>query len=120
MARALWLRCPRCGTGALFRKGFRMFDRCPDCDLNFNRAPGYYLGSTYINYGMTAVTMTALFLILQFGLNMDPKILLWVLMAYCVLLPIVIFRHARAFWLALDCHFDKSVLIDEDTQSAVQ
>ncbi len=29
-------RCPRCGLGALFRRGLVLRDRCPNCDLDFN------------------------------------------------------------------------------------
>jgi uncharacterized protein (DUF983 family) len=28
-------RCPRCGLGALFRRGLVLRDRCPNCDLDF-------------------------------------------------------------------------------------
>ena len=28
-------RCPRCGNGALFRRGLLLRDRCPVCDLDY-------------------------------------------------------------------------------------
>ena len=34
-----------------------MNDSCPACGRKFNRAPGYFLGSIFFNYGVTAVLM---------------------------------------------------------------
>lgn len=118
LTRALRLRCPRCGTGRLFRKGYSMHQQCTDCQLNFDRAPGYYLGATYINYGITSVLLIILYLTLHNGLNFSNQDLALPLMLVCVLVPLALFRHARALWLALDCQFDKSVLND-GTEDAV-
>ena len=41
-----------------------MRERCEQCGLRFDRGPGYYLGSIYINYGLTAVIVTAGYLAL--------------------------------------------------------
>jgi uncharacterized protein (DUF983 family) len=113
IGRALKLRCPRCGRGSLFVRGFSMNQRCPECGLLFDRAPGYYLGSTYINYGITALIITVFFIAGRFYFNISGSLLLWPLFAFCVIFPLLIFRQARALWLALDCQFDQSVLEDE-------
>lgn len=110
--RALKLRCPRCGEGKLFSGIVRMPDRCPECNLLINRAPGYYLGSTYVNYGLTAVSMTFIFLFCRLILQIPTRQIIWPLFAYCIVFPILVFRHARAIWLAFDCQFDSSVLED--------
>lgn len=65
MRRGAWLtvrdifdqRCPRCRIGGIFRhsifRGFpKMFERCPVCDLLFEREPGYFLGAMYISFGV--------------------------------------------------------------------
>lgn len=114
MSRGLRLRCPRCGKGKLFRSLYRMHDRCPECGLNFNRGPGYYLGSIYLNYGITALSMTIMFLIARLTLNVSARTLIWPLFAYCVILPLALFRHCRGLWLAMDCQIDRSVLLDEE------
>ena len=58
IGRALRLRCPRCGRGKLFVGWFRMPERCEECRLDFRREPGFYLGSIYVNYGLTALVVT--------------------------------------------------------------
>ena len=59
LGRALRLRCPRCGEGMLFLGWFHMRSRCDWCGLIYEREPGFFLGSIYVNYGLTAVLTTA-------------------------------------------------------------
>lgn len=110
LLRAARLRCPRCGQGHLFTGLFRMHRCCRHCGLTFLREPGYYLGSIYINYGLTALIVTFSYVIGRFALNVPTQYLVWPLVLFCLVFPILIFRHARAFWLALDCRMDHSVL----------
>ena len=37
-----------------------MYDACPVCGRKFQRAPGYFLGAIYFNYGVTAALMVQL------------------------------------------------------------
>ncbi|WP_437193610.1 DUF983 domain-containing protein [Planctomicrobium sp. SH527] len=114
--RALKLRCPRCGEGPIFRGFFRMHDQCERCHFNFQREPGYYLGAIYMNYGMTSLISTASYLIGRFYFQIPAQQLVIPLVLFCVGFPLVMFRHSRALWLALDCRVDQSVL--EETPEA--
>jgi uncharacterized protein (DUF983 family) len=111
--RALRLRCPRCGQGKLFRSWFTMYQRCDHCGFVFERAPGFFLGSAYVNYAFMAVTLTSMYMGLHFGLELSNEVLAGPLLAYCVVVPLILFRYARAWWLAMDCYFD-SVGAEED------
>lgn len=106
VAKALRLRCPQCGGGRLFAGWFRMFERCPNCKLLYERAPGYFLGSAYINYGLTALIMTATYIGLRFGAGIERNVLAPPLLIFCVIFPLFFFRYARSFWLAMDFYFD--------------
>lgn len=83
-----------------------MYQNCPNCKLLYERDPGYFLGSTYINYGCTALILTASYLVLHFILGIENRSLLWPLVTFVVLFPMLIFRYARSFWLALDRFVD--------------
>jgi uncharacterized protein (DUF983 family) len=48
LGRGLVLRCPVCGSGGLFASYFTLRDRCPSCDLEFEREDGYWLGAMII------------------------------------------------------------------------
>jgi uncharacterized protein (DUF983 family) len=56
--------CPRCRAGTIFRKSVFLFpamrERCPVCDLKFEREEGYFLGAMYIGYAL-ALAMIAVF-----------------------------------------------------------
>ncbi|MBS0205551.1 MAG: DUF983 domain-containing protein [Planctomycetes bacterium] len=105
-SRALRLRCPRCGEGDLFRNWFSMHPQCSHCQLRFERAPGYFLGSAYVNYGIISLTLTAMYMGLHFGAEISNRVLVGPLVAYFVLVPLFLFRYARSWWLAMDCYFD--------------
>lgn len=114
LSRALRLRCPRCGEGPLFIGWFRMHERCSGCQLKYERSPGYFLGSTYINYGQTSLTMSVAYLILHFGYQLPKEWLAPPLAVYCVLWPLFWFRYARSLFLSIDCFFDASDFESED------
>jgi uncharacterized protein (DUF983 family) len=114
MLRAMKLRCPRCGEGPLFRRWFAMHERCSSCGLKFERAPGYYLGSSYVNYGLTAIALLIVYVILHYRFQLSNKQLAGPLAAFCVVFPLLAFRHARALWLAMDCRWDPGMMTDEE------
>lgn len=81
---------------------------CPNCNLRYERAPGYFLGSTYVNYAFTALITTITFVALRFGWGIPGGQLLWPLLIFCFGFPVLFFRHARALWLGMDIVFDPS------------
>jgi uncharacterized protein (DUF983 family) len=110
IARALRLRCPRCGEGRLFLNWFTMPERCSGCRLKFERAPGYFLGSSYINYGLTAVMLLVAYIVLHYFVGLTNRQLAAPLTAFCMAFPLFAFRYARALWLAQDCRWDPEMM----------
>lgn len=104
--RSARLRCVRCGRGRLFRGWFHMNPRCENCGLPFERGPGYYLGSIYINYGLTALLVVIGYFTLFFTEWLTGDALLWTATAFCVVFPLWFFRYARSLWLGMDYFFD--------------
>ncbi len=108
LGRAIKLRCPICGQGPLFAGWFKMHPRCEHCGLKYEREPGYFLGASYINYGIIVLPVTFLYIVLHFQFGWPNESLRW-LIAFCLFVPLLTFRHSRAIWLALDCHLDRSI-----------
>lgn len=106
IGRALSLRCPRCGGGKLFTGWFKMYEVCPNCKLKYERGPGYFLGSAYINYGLLAFIVTGTFIGLRFGAGIPRETLIVPLVVFCVVWGLFFFRYARALWLSMDYYFD--------------
>jgi len=107
LARAARVRCPYCGIGRLFGGLIRMNSTCAECGTRFEREPGYFLGSTYINYGVTAGLTTVTYVVLHFGFGWPNQVLMPALMSFCLVFPLVFFRYARSLWLTFDCFFDR-------------
>jgi uncharacterized protein (DUF983 family) len=101
-ARALRLRCPRCGRAPLFRGWFAMNTVCAVCDLRFERAQGYWVGAIYVNYGVTVGIAVTGFFLLRALADWDavPQLALWV--PFVTLFPLWFFRYSRSLWLGLE------------------
>ncbi len=93
----------------MFTGLFRMHERCAHCSLKYEREPGYFLGSIYINYGVTALLITTSWVTLRYGYEFEARTLLIPFAMFLVLFQVLFFRYARALWLAMDCQFDQSL-----------
>jgi len=83
-----------------------MYERCPACDLKFERESGYFLGAMYISYGLGVVSVALIALVLwavtSWGI---VKIIAWASVLFLPLVwPITLF--ARVLWLYLDWAMD--------------
>ncbi len=106
VARALRLRCPACGKGKLFSGSFTMNEACPSCGRKIDRGPGYFLGSIYFNYGVTAMLVIAMFFGIFFSEVLTDKQSLVLLSVFALIFPVWFFRYARALWVAFDEKWD--------------
>ena len=105
LRRCLLLRCPYCGQGRQF-SGLRMLQQCPNCGLKYEREPGFFLGSIYFNYGLTALVVVIAYPILLFNRIVPESWLLLGAFVFVVLFPVLFFRHARSLWLGFDQWYD--------------
>jgi uncharacterized protein (DUF983 family) len=122
-ARMLWWgltkRCPRCGSGHLFRRWFEIVDRCPRCGLHFEREEGYWTGALAINIGLTAAVFAVAFAV-ALALTI-PEVPVWpilaVLVPLMIIVPIVYYPFSKTVWMAVDRallqHLDPGERLDE-------
>jgi uncharacterized protein (DUF983 family) len=106
LGRALRLACPLCGQGSLFAGLFRMHTTCPHCGVKFEREPGLFLGSIYINYGVTAVITVVTYLVMFFNKWLYEWQRMAIVLSIAVLLPLLLHRHARSLWAGFDQWYD--------------
>jgi hypothetical protein len=83
-----------------------MREACAECGTKFDRGAGFYLGSIYINYGLTAFIVTVGYLAMFFADAPKPSVRLAILGVFCLVFPLWFFRYARSLWLAMDVYFD--------------
>jgi uncharacterized protein (DUF983 family) len=111
MGDILHQRCPRCRSGAIFRysifRGFpRMHERCPVCDLKFEREPGYFLGAMYVSYGLALVIIALIAALLWSVTNWwITKDTIWAVVLFLPLAPTITLL-ARVLWIYLDQTID--------------
>lgn len=79
---------------------------CAKCECDFRREPGFYLGTIYFNYGLTAVLVTITYLVLSLTKTLGPPGPLLITLVIAVLFPIWFFRYARSLWLGFDHYLD--------------
>lgn len=70
--------------------------------MPFTREQGFYLGSIYINYGITVVGTGCLWALLVLGCGWSYERALAACLFAAVVFPIWFFRYARSLLLALD------------------
>ena len=107
--RRLWAivrqRCPRCLRGAVFRRFMSINERCPVCDLKFEREAGYFVGAMYASYAFGLVTTAYWLPLLLLGVN--PFLVIGIPTVHLILQTPVSFRYSRVMWLHLDHGFDR-------------
>lgn len=118
LSRGTSLKCPLCGEGPLFKHWMKMEAFCSTCGFKFERDPGYFLGSTYINYGLTTILTTWSYIMLHFVMGIDKKWLIPGLATFSIIFPLVFFRYARSLWLSFDCYFDRTGALEQREESA--
>jgi uncharacterized protein (DUF983 family) len=101
----LFLRCPYCGKGKLFRRFYSMYDRCSVCGWRYEREEGYWTGAIALNLVVTElliaiVTVPVVIWLAVSGLPIWPLVAIGLPM--CFILPLLFFRHAKSFWMSLD------------------
>jgi uncharacterized protein (DUF983 family) len=103
--RGLRCRCPRCGRGRLFKRPWRVAVRCCFCRLPFYRESGYFVGAMYLNFIISAVVATILFLLagalrLWRGFPLRDQLAIWITLS--VLWCLVLMRSSYGLWINLD------------------
>ena len=123
LGRAARLKCPVCGTRPIFiplrrvrnlSDWFTPLDGCPRCGYPYEREPGYFLMAIFgFNLGAAVFVGITVFTILAATHENIGEMSTWELMAKTVLpipfLNLLIARHCKAFFLALDHFVDPHV-----------
>ena len=103
--------CPKCRAGKIFRGPLwrtylAMHERCPACNLKYEREPGYFLGAMYFSYLLSIPPVLSLVALLWWLTACRFDIVL--VAAFVAYLPMVppVTRFSRVLWLYMDRHFD--------------
>jgi uncharacterized protein (DUF983 family) len=108
-ARALALRCPRCGSWGIFRSWLRLKPTCPTCGLALERGESadHWFGAVAVN--LIAAEVLGIGGIVVWIIVTWPDVP-WIAIQYAgpvimVVLPVLFYPFSRALWLAWDVYF---------------
>jgi hypothetical protein len=113
--RGLGLKCPLCGLSPLFcplsqvrsvRDWFETLPGCPHCNYIYDREPGYFLLAFWMfDYAAAALFGLALFLFLSTFFQLSTVQLLIFTLIPMFIFAVLIVRHSKALYLAMDHYF---------------
>lgn len=110
------LKCPRCHDGDLFetntfsfQKPFDMYDRCPTCQQNYMPEPGFYYGAMFISYIFMAWFCIGFVALFHWVLGWSTAASFALLIAFCAVFFVYIFRLARSIWININVKYDPNV-----------
>ncbi len=102
LLRGLFLHCPVCAKGKIFKSAFKMHEQCPVCHFTFEREEGYFSSAMAINLVLSELIVTAVVL----PLAANPGIPIVNTILWCapltVILPFLFYRHSRSLWMCMD------------------
>ncbi|MBK9734463.1 MAG: DUF983 domain-containing protein [Saprospiraceae bacterium] len=116
-------KCPRCQEGDLFIKPFdiskpvNMPEKCPVCNQKFEPEPGFYYGSMFLSYIVTAFFFLAVIgtciIVFKMSLNASMAVLLIIaLLTYFFFL-----RMSRSLWINIMVPYDPKAKEHKNPQS---
>jgi uncharacterized protein (DUF983 family) len=114
--RAMRLQCPVCGRSPIFipfwrtrsvMDWFTPLDGCPRCGFPYEREPGYFLFSLFVlNFGFVVSVALVTYIFLEYYANVSTAVLLIGTGLPAPFVAILIARHAKALFIAVDHFFD--------------
>ncbi|HYW50825.1 MAG TPA: DUF983 domain-containing protein [Gemmatimonadaceae bacterium] len=108
MGRALRLRCPHCGIGAVLRPYATVNDHCAHCGFRFTRSSdSYYSGAMLTNLAVAEGLFAIVFGVVLVASWPDVPwdLLTWGMPLGVALAPILLLPFAKVSWLTFDVAF---------------
>ena len=108
LGRALWRRCPRCGTPA-FESYFGLRENCSGCGLHFEREEGYWVGALIINTAVAFGTFLVLFVggIVLTWPDVPWTVLGVVTLVAMAIVPLLFYPLSKTIWMAIEMTWNK-------------
>ena len=109
VSRGVRQRCPRCGIGKLFKRGFTMYERCSHCGWVYEREEGYWTGAIAINLIVTELIVAAVVIPLA-AMQVQLVPLFAIGLPATALLPLLFYRWSKSLWMTIDFMLNPTAL----------
>jgi uncharacterized protein (DUF983 family) len=101
-------KCPQCRVGDIFkfplikiRHFSEMHVNCPNCDLRFEREPGFFYGAMFVSYALAVAIIVAVSIALNVLISPDTFDYIFSISIVLLLNLPVMFRASRVIFLYL-------------------
>jgi uncharacterized protein (DUF983 family) len=109
-------KCPHCHQGNFWetnnpynlKRFAKMNAKCPVCNEDFKREPGFYFGATYVSYGLTVTFGIVMYLLLAGAFKMNTVPFLVTFSVLLIVLMPLFYRLARIIWINMFVPYKKS------------
>ena len=99
-------KCPRCQEGDLFvsnnwyslKNIGALPDHCPVCGQDYKMEDGFFLGATYVSYGLTIAATVPLLAAAYFLFGLEYMQLLPALVVILIIIMPPVLRLSRSIW----------------------
>ena len=108
IGRAIRLRCPHCGVGAVLHGYATVNDRCAHCGFRFTRSSdSYFSGAMLTNLAVAEGLFAVVFatVLITSWPNVPWDTLTWLMPLGVALAPVVLLPFAKVCWLTFDVAF---------------
>lgn len=119
-------KCPRCHKGDVFIEKnpyklttiFKINERCPHCDLKFEKEPSFFYGAMYASYALTAGWFIVWYVLYATVLSGMDTMTFALLLAFSILVlsPLTL-RLSRLLWLNFFFKYDSNFSKNKKTQT---
>ena len=110
LARGVRKRCPRCGERAIFRSRLQLLDRCPRCDLRFEKEESGFLGAMTLTYTLAMAIWVAMLVAVLIATvpHVPVAPLIVVSIAIMVAVPLLTYPNMKGAWAAIEYLVERS------------
>ncbi len=109
----LLLRCPHCLQGRIFYGLLKMHQRCPRCNILYEREQGFFMNAIFFGYILGFIAILPFNVILYIYEAPPIYFLVGTVLLLTLISPLV-FRYSRALWMHLDEMLDPRPDEDEN------
>ena len=102
LRRCFLLRCPACGKSSILKAPFKIRDRCPSCDVIFQREQGFFVGAILVNVVTTELAILLAYLASLPFISINYQMVLALLFVIAVVFPLAFYHHSWSIWLTVD------------------
>jgi uncharacterized protein (DUF983 family) len=101
-------KCPRCHVGKYYEDGnpynlkklTKMYDSCSECGQSFRLEPAFYLGASYVSYGLSVGIFLILYPLLAYNYpEAEVGFFFQIIIGVMILCTPIMYKLSRIIWI---------------------